>query len=216
MCALSLVPSFICFLVCWWFRCTTPACKCLNHSPGVRPHIQQHSASLISFHLYPPAILDPQDIIPGALTPVFLSYYRHDNNIPGHLDSTQPSLRNWHTDSSSTLFLMALWAPPPLSGWKVFSTSLFLLWQRWDASILLATWAETSFARIISSVGILPPSEPTLLLCRWQFSCQPITGQSSSLIKKKYIYIYRDEENLRKAWSVHCQMPETDKCVVQR
>lgn len=41
------------FLVSWWFLCTTPACKCLNHRPGVRPHIQQRSAFLISFHLTP-------------------------------------------------------------------------------------------------------------------------------------------------------------------
>lgn len=42
------------FLVCWWFRCATPASKCLNHRPRVRPHIRQHSASFISFHLNPP------------------------------------------------------------------------------------------------------------------------------------------------------------------
>lgn len=39
----------------------------------------------------------------------------------------------------------------------MFSTSLFLLWQRWDTRILLAIQTETSFTCIISSGGKRPP-----------------------------------------------------------
>lgn len=60
------------FLVSGWCLCTSPACKCLNHRAGVRPHIQQRSAFLISFHLHSSALFDPQYRIPRGGTPVCL------------------------------------------------------------------------------------------------------------------------------------------------
>lgn len=82
--ACTLISAILHFFS-WWFLCTTPACKCLNHRSGVRPYIQQHRAFHISLHLHPSALLDPRYVIPGGPTPVFLRCLL-DNSIPGRLD----------------------------------------------------------------------------------------------------------------------------------
>lgn len=120
--ALSLVPFFMFFS--WWFLSTTPACKCLNHRSEVRPHVQQRRTFHISLLLHPSSLLAPRCVIPRGPTPVFLRCLL-DNSIPEHLNwqHNQPEVLT-HRLSLCT-FSNGTASPPPLSGWKVFSTSLF-------------------------------------------------------------------------------------------